>query len=593
LDKAEEHEGAKQGSEQGQRGFEKQSLKILLSTTRRFLSSRTMPGLPAPSLNPDRVVVWFRNDLRVHDNECVHLASQLSRAGARVLPVFFLDPREGATSVTRNGHQKLGPFRAKFLLESLADLRASLRALGSDLHVLQEKPEVGLPTLLLGARNGLVVTQSEPASEEAAVDAAVKASIGPHELRQIWGKTLLHVDDLPLSPGLANLPTVFTPFRSIVEAPGRSVKPRSLFPSPAHGQLPLPVDAPAVTPLPRLEHLGFAPAECDAAENPDPRGVLTFRGGETSGLARLKHYLWDSDALATYFDTRNGMLGADYSTKLSPWIAFGCVSPRMIVSECTRYEAERVKNKSTYWMTFELLWHDYLHFAFKRHGRKMFFIGGFADNRWTWRSDPAAFAAWKAGCTGHPFIDANMRELALTGFMSNRGRQNVASFLTQNLGIDWRLGAEYFEATLIDHNVYANWGNWLYMAGITGGRINVFNIQKQSKDYDVDGAYVRHWLPELANVPTEYVHSPWKMPLHVQQTSGCVVGQHYPQPIHLDKVFGPGGAAYSVFQGRGGEGGAGRGETGAGGAGRGRAGAGGAGGAGRGDKRRVQKLKGF
>ena len=129
------------------------------------------------------------------------------------------------------------------------------------------------------------------------------------------------------------------------------------------------------------------------------------------------------------------------------------------------------------------------------------------------------------GRTGHPLVDANMRELALTGWMSNRGRQNVASFLTQNLGLDWRLGAEHFEATLVDCDVHCNWGNWLYIAGITGGRINVFNIAKQSADYDAQGAYVRHWLPELARVPLKFVHAPWKMPGSASQWRQWQCGQ--------------------------------------------------------------------
>jgi deoxyribodipyrimidine photo-lyase len=190
---------------------------------------------------------------------------------------------------------------------------------------------------------------------------------------------------------------------------------------------------------------------------------------------------------------------------------------------------------------FELLWRDFFHFMFVRHGATMFHVGGFRRQMWRWSTDSGAFAAWKAGRTGHPLVDANMRELAATGFMSNRGRQNVASFLTQNLGVDWRLGAEYFEEVLNDYDVHSNWGNWLFAAGITGGRVNVFNILKQSTDYDPQGEYIKHWCPELKRVPLQYLFQPWRMPPDVQQAAGCVVGQYYPSPLP-DKLRGPGSA---------------------------------------------------
>jgi deoxyribodipyrimidine photo-lyase len=190
---------------------------------------------------------------------------------------------------------------------------------------------------------------------------------------------------------------------------------------------------------------------------------------------------------------------------------------------------------------FELLWRDFFNFLFVRYGRKMFLVGGFANYRWSWKKDMVLFKLWKEGRTGHPLVDANMRELAATGFMSNRGRQNVASFLTQNLGVDWRLGAEYFEAMLNDYDVHSNWANWLFAAGITGQRINVFNITKQSNDYDPQGKYIKHWLPELKDVPLQYLFQPSRMPLDAQQACGCVIGQDYPSPVS-DKLSGPASA---------------------------------------------------
>ena len=177
-----------------------------------------------------------------------------------------------------------------------------------------------------------------------------------------------------------------------------------------------------------------------------------------------------------YFDTRNGLIGMDYSSKLSPWLAHGCVSPRYISMECKKYENARVANKSTYWLVFELLWRDFYRFFSLKQGNRIFMRGGTIDDTSRHWAPPHVetklFDAWCRGNTGYPLVDANMRELAATGFMSNRGRQNVASFLVFDMNVDWRLGADYFESMLVDYDVASNWGNWVAAAGLTGGRIN-------------------------------------------------------------------------------------------------------------------------
>ena len=182
-------------------------------------------------------------------------------------------------------------------------------------------------------------------------------------------------------------------------------------------------------------------------------------------------------------------------------------------------------------LVFELLWRDFFKFFALKHGSSIFFPGGTIDSRKEWNHYEKNFIAWKEGRTGFPLVDANMRELQATGFMSNRGRQNVCSFLVFELNEDWRNGAEYFESSLIDYDVYSNWGNWCSGAGMTGGRINRFNIVKQSKDYDQHGEYVKRWLPELRNVPTEFVHEPWKMNQLQQIEYNCRLGVNYPNPI--------------------------------------------------------------
>ncbi|MEO0854972.1 MAG: DASH family cryptochrome, partial [Cyanobacteria bacterium J06648_11] len=287
--------------------------------------------------------------------------------------------------------------------------------------------------------------------------------------------------------------------------------------------------------LPKIE-AGVIPTLVDLgleAPESDDRAVLTFKGGETAGKERLQQYFWERDCLKAYKQTRNGMKGADYSSKFSAWLALGCLSPRYIDAEVIRYEDARVRNDSTYWLIFELLWRDYFRFICAKHGDRVFYPSGLQGISIPWKQDDERFELWRTGNTGFPLVDANMRELLQTGFMSNRGRQNVASFLTKNLGIDWRMGAEWFESQLVDYDVCSNYGNWNYTAGVGNDArgFRYFNILKQSKDYDPQGEYVKHWLPELKQVPAAKVHEPWKLQSVEQKRFDVRLGVNYPQPV--------------------------------------------------------------
>ena len=257
--------------------------------------------------------------------------------------------------------------------------------------------------------------------------------------------------------------------------------------------------------MPSLQDFSHRPFEAD------PRATLLFKGGETEGLKRLRYYFWEKDFVSDYKETRNGLTGSDYSSKFSPWLAQGCLSPKLIYHELKRYERERVSNESTYWFFFELLWRDFFRLMGKKHGNLIFQKGGMQNKVMKcWKNNREMFGLWAEGKTGVPFIDANMRELNMTGWMSNRGRQNVASFLVKDLKVNWQMGAEYFESQLIDYDPCSNWGNWNYVAGIGSDprEDRYFNILTQAKNYDPQGEYVRLWCPELRNVPLEKVHRP-------------------------------------------------------------------------------------
>ncbi|KAH7573954.1 hypothetical protein JRO89_XS03G0231700 [Xanthoceras sorbifolium] len=239
---------------------------------------------------------------------------------------------------------------------------------------------------------------------------------------------------------------------------------------------------------------------------------MKFVGGESAALGRVYEYFWKMDRLRVYKETRNGMLGPDYSTKFSPWLASGSLSPRYIYEEVKRYERERQANDSTYWVLFELIWRDYFRFISLKYGSALFHLGGPRKVEYKWNQDQKLFESWRDGCTGYPLIDANMKELSATGFMSNRGRQIVCSFLVRDMGIDWRMGAEWFETCLLDYDPCSNYGNWTYGAGVGNDprEDRYFSIPKQAQTYDPEGEYVAYWLPQLQALPKDKRNFPGK-----------------------------------------------------------------------------------
>jgi deoxyribodipyrimidine photo-lyase len=463
-----------------------------------------------------RILIWYRNDLRVHDHEAIY---QAHREQLQIIPVYCFDQRQFAQ--TSYGFPKTGNFRAKFLLESVADLRQSLQALGSDLILRIGSPEKIIPELVEKLNIAQVYYHREVTSEELAVEKSLNKALAglKVEIKTFWTATLCHPDDLPFAT--TQLPELFTNFRKQVE---RHWEIRPTYPTPK--RLPkLPeID---LGNLPNLTDLGLTEPILDQ------RSVLQFHGGENAGKARVKEYIWESDRLRVYKETRNEMLGANYSSKFSAWLSFGCLSPRYIYEEVQKYEQKIIKNDSTYWLIFELLWRDFFRFISAKHGNKIFYQSGLQGIDFPWQENWQRFDLWRQGKTGYPLIDANMRELAATGFMSNRGRQNVASFLTKNLGIDWRMGAEWFESLLIDYDVCSNWGNWNYTAGVGNDArgFRYFNIPKQSKDYDPKGNYLRHWLPELAAIRGDKIHEPYQLYREEQKLYRVILGVDYPHPI--------------------------------------------------------------
>ena len=399
-----------------------------------------------------------------------------------------------------------------------------MRDLGSELIVRAGMPEDILPEIAEKTNAECLFFHGEVAPEERDVEFDVEKSI-TIPVRKYWGHAMYHRDDLPFD--LLTIPDVYTQFRKKVEKKSSVRQPVS---APEKLSWDKSVDPGSI---PTVGDLGLT------KQNPDNRSVLPFKGGESEAWKRLHHYFYDADELRNYKFKRNGLLGADYSSKFSPWLAHGCISARSIHDEVENYEKTVHENVSTYWMKFELIWRDYFRYSMIKYGSQLFQLGGMQGKDLKKSTHQATFDKWANGETGIPFIDANMRELNQTGYMSNRGRQNVASFLAQNLNFDWRWGAAYFESKLIDYDVCSNWGNWAYNSTVGHDpRNRYFNIINQARKYDKKGEYVRRWLPELSELPSEFVHEPWKMTPDQQSLYDVNIGSDYPEPmIDLEKSY--------------------------------------------------------
>ncbi len=425
-------------------------------------------------------VIWFGNDLRIVDNQSLAQAVR----GDNTVAVYFFDPR--LFEVGPFGFRKTERFRAKFLIETVADLRKNLEALNISLLVFQGCPEDILPNLVEEHNIHQIYKQKEWTYEEVAILNAVKSRLPKEfEIIEHFDQFLFHPEDLPYV-SFQNIPNIFTQFRKRCE---KEVTVRSCT------KLDKPLSKVNLveneTEIPSLQDLGFQDFETE------PKSAFPFKGGENQALDRLQHYFWDSKKLAYYKKTRNGLVGTDYSSKFSPWLANGSISARSIYWEVKKFEREVKKNQDTYWLIFELIWRDYFKYVSLKHGNDIFKLGGILHKTYKWKSEPLHLKSWMDGTTKEPFVNANMKELAQTGWMSNRGRQNVASFWAKELQQDWRIGAAYFESMLIDYDVHSNWGNWMYNSGVGNDpRDRKFNIKRQAEMYDSKGKFQNLWLQE-------------------------------------------------------------------------------------------------
>lgn len=429
-----------------------------------------------------RAILWFRQDLRLHDNEA--LQDALAQA-FEVVPVYVFDLRvfKGTTEL---GLPKTGYFRAKFILESVIELKRALKKLGSDLIIRIGHPEAEIAQLAQQVRSSWVFCNRERTPEEVYVQDQLEQnlwSIG-QELRFSRGKMLYHTGDLPFP--IQHTPDTFAQFKKEVE---RYVNIRTPLPPPRQqfNLISTPID-PGI--IPNISDL------VEKKSDTEPINENYFPGGAAAGWQRMQAYFSQVAAVKAYKRTKDELSGTAISTRLSPYLAQGCLSPKQVYAAMQQFKARHGAHKSLDELFHQLMYRDFLRFTVKKHGAAVFEAGGVKGKPLDKLSDDMRrFQKWAHAQTGQLLIDAGIRELRQTGYVSNRMRQNLAAYLVHELEVNWQWGASFFESLLVDYDVCSNWMNWNAIAGLTHDpkAETVLDPEAQMEKYDPDATYINQW----------------------------------------------------------------------------------------------------
>lgn len=415
-------------------------------------------------------LVWFRTDLRLLDNPT--LSAAVDDAPGGVAYVYIFQP--GRDEQNQQQPAVLGPQRLSFLAQSVLALKKNLQTQGADLLCLMGDPLTLLPDLcrqlqISDVYHSRLTAHNERQQERQLAQLLEKLQVRVHSYQT---HTMICDEDADFD---LYAPMSFSKLRKFVE---KSWPIREPLPVPAQFPKALTFDH-----TPWDMHRVIVPTQ-------DKRGIH-LTGGEAAGLQRVHDYFWAVDQLQIYQDTRNGLRALNDSSKFSPWLNLGCLSARTVYQQVRHYEVQRVANYSTLWFLYELLWRDHFHFLAKKRGSLLF---NDLPQNFIANADRHAFEKWRTGQTDSAFINAAMIELQQTGWLSNRMRQNAASYLIHDLKQDWRWGARWFETQLIDYDPCSNWGNWAYIAGADFSRKpHQFDVQQQARRYDANDEYTRSW----------------------------------------------------------------------------------------------------
>ena len=450
-------------------------------------------------------LIWFKNDLRLHDNEV--LCQGISQCDQLVL-CYCVEKYQ--FQQLKLGFKKSDVNRFKFLEQSVKNLQKNLLEIGADLQITSDGAINDIPKLVEKYLITEVYAEEEYAPEELQIVKELKEILPNVNFNLYWGKTLYHKNDIPFT--IDKIPLTSKAYRIPVT---KESEPRKIYESPSNIVQILDV---VKTKFPSFKDFNFTQEEYNA--------VNTFVfGGEDEAIKRLNYYTFETELLTGYRWTRNKSLGLDYSSKFSPYLALGCISPRYIYETVKEYENKIKKNASTWWLIFEIVWRDYFTFKQMRFGNQVFLTKGLKNKDLEFENNSEKFIRWQEGKTGIPFIDAHMRQLNQTGYMSNRGRVNCASYFVHDLKINWTWGASYFESRLIDYDVSANWLNWHMQAF----EIYYTNPVHQSLKYK-SNQYIAKWIPELSEISDDKIHAPWLF-------EGILEKSNYPKPIEVYKKW--------------------------------------------------------
>lgn len=440
------------------------------------------------------ILWWIRRDLRLHDHPALEYALQKGR----VIPVFILDDRL---------LQKEASKRKQFLFSGLRQLDEDLRKRGSQLIIRRGEPLAELTRLIqeTGAEEIVALEDYSPYARRR--DSHIARELPLH----LFAGETVYPPSLVLKPDGSPY-TVFTPFSRAWKA--------------------LPFTPPSVVSLP--ERFPAVPDKLVSLPIPEAIFLQDFPPGELEALRRLENFL--SGSAREYADGRN-RLDQPGTSFLSPYFRFGMLSPRWAVFQVRKMvqitSSPDEKRAYEAWLN-ELIWREFYISILYHYPHVLAMAFNPALRAIEWRDAPSELQAWKEGKTGYPVVDAAMRQLKATGWMHNRARMIVASFLTKDLLINWQEGEQWFMQNLVDGDPAANNGGWQWTAGVgtdAAPYFRIFNPVLQSAKFDPQGRYIKTWVPELTSVPTEFIHAPWTMPLSLQISLGVRIGRDYPAPM--------------------------------------------------------------
>ncbi len=422
-------------------------------------------------------ILWYTKDLRTVDQESLF---KISQEKIPFIALYIID--EDLLVKSQFGFRKLGIYRAKFLLETIDNLKKNLLDLNIPFLLRKGKPKDIFQEIAKQYYIEKIYCQNEYTQEEILLEKEISQVIP----NAVWIKSYSQflIEPAYLYKRIQKIPTLFTTFRKQIE---RKLQIRQTYEAIPQKKttVALELTSDNIT----LQDLDFEDITTD------PNTAFPFLGGENEALKRINYYFFESKHLSQYKETRNGLVGENYSSKLSPWLANGSLSPVTIYHEIKKYEDSIESNHSTYWLFFELLWRDFFKFNAIQHGNQIFAFQGIKNRKPQINHSQELITKWRDGQTSSDFVNANMLELKRTGWMSNRGRQNVASYFTKILKQDWRIGAAYFEEMLIDYDTHSNYGNWAYLTGVGNDNMDrTFNMDRQAEMYDPQQEFRKLWL---------------------------------------------------------------------------------------------------